>query len=159
MGSYSDRGGDRVVCLSLICGALRYRRLASPTTRCNAQVYKLLPLPLQGLYRGLQVDYSALQAFTALAVCILWLFGALLWRGRGGLALCGAITESYIGVKQNYLPLSARQGRAGERRQRPGGRGCAGSGSPVCYISLEVLDKKLLYYPYRLDLYPKLNFV
>ena len=129
----------------MIYGALRYRRLASPTTRCNAQVYKLLPLPLQGLYRGLQGRYSALQAFSALAGCILWLFGALLWRGRGGVALCGAITESYSGVKQNYLPLSARQGRAGERRQRPRGRGCAGRASPVCYILYEIYNKKTIY--------------
>ena len=47
------------------------------------QAYKLLPLPLQGLYRGLHAYYSALQAFSALAGCILWLFVALMGQ-RGG---------------------------------------------------------------------------
>ena len=35
--------------------------------RCNVQACKLLPLPLQGLYRALQGHYSALQRFSAIA--------------------------------------------------------------------------------------------
>ena len=47
------RGVDRAGCLSLFYGALHERRLASPTARCVAQEYKLLPLLFQWLYRGL----------------------------------------------------------------------------------------------------------
>ena len=79
MGSYSGRGGERGGGLGLFYGVLRERRLASSVRRCSVQVYKLFPLPLQGLYRGLQGHYSALQAFSALAWCILWLFVA--WCG------------------------------------------------------------------------------
>ena len=73
-GSYSGRGGESGGGLSLIYGVLREMGLASSTTRCKAQEYKLLPLPLQGLYRGLQGHYSALQGFSVLAMCIYGVF-------------------------------------------------------------------------------------
>ena len=96
MGSYSDRVGESVGGLSMICCVLRERRLASPTTHCMTQAYKLLPLPLQGLYRGLQGHYSALQAFSALAWCILWLF----W----GVAMAWSVaTWHYVGQQLRVI--------------------------------------------------------
>ena len=75
--------------------------------------YKLLPLLLQGLYRALQVDYSVLQAFPALAWYILWLFGALQWRGVG---LRGIMWGNNCKLYRCKAKLLATLGTAGESR-------------------------------------------
>ena len=122
--------------LSLICGVLRERRLASPTTRCAVNEYKLLPLPLQGLYRGLQGRYSALQAFSALAGRILWLFVALMGQRVGIVHRCAAFNCELYRCKAKLLATIGTAGESrGEATATPGA-GVSRAGQPcVLYLS------------------------
>ena len=101
--------------------------------------------------------YSALQAFTALAGCILWLFMALCVVVRD----CVVHNCELLTCKAKLLATIGTAGESrGEATATPG-EGCSGRGSPLCYISLKILDKKSYYIIHidRLDLYPKLDFI
>ena len=74
------------------------------------------------------MDYSALQAFSALARRILWLFGALLWRGVG---LRGIMWGNNCKLYRCKAKLLATLGTAGESR----GEATATLGEGVCRAS------------------------
>lgn len=67
---------------------------------------------------------------------IIWLLQYCRAWNRGK----NCIIQSYTGHNAGGTECSA----ADRRRQRPRGRGCGAGGSPVCYILLEILDKKRL---------------
>ena len=53
-----------------------------------------------------------------------------------------AVKRGIIGIIRSYWGIAQGRDSAAAGAERPGGRGSAGLGSPVCYLSLEVLDKK-----------------
>ncbi len=53
-----------------------------------------------------------------------------------------AVKRGIIGIIRSYRGIAQGRDSAAAGAERPGGRGSAGPASPVCYLSLEVLDKK-----------------
>ena len=53
-----------------------------------------------------------------------------------------AVKRGKMRINQSYEGIAQGRDSAAAGAERPGGRGSAELGSPVCYLSLEVLDKK-----------------